>query len=253
MSADAVFGGAGGLIGRGVDVITCVVRGRVDVRETIRLTDVGVREVLGTAVAGAIVIGGIVGLQGLSYLTRYNASEVFGWAAALSAFRDVGPVLLAFAIAARLGTQNSADTAASAARERIDALCALGLDPLRVVIAPRVCAVTLTALLLYPPCAALMLFVAFVFALALGGQPVAVSWWSVVTYIGAGVLWEGLGRMALFGVVIGTATTHAGLSLWLSDRRAARDIGAAVYDGSVTSVIAISVVNGALSLAGGTG
>jgi ABC-type transporter Mla maintaining outer membrane lipid asymmetry permease subunit MlaE len=124
---------------------------------------------------------------------------------------------------------------------------------MRVVIAPRVCAITLTAVLLYPPCAALMLVTAFVFALGLGDQSVAVSWWSVVSYIQRGVLWEGLARMALFGAVIAMATTHAGLSVWLTDRRAARDIGAAVYDGAVLCVIAIVVANLALSLAGGTG
>lgn len=248
-----VFDTTGGLALRGLQVGRAIVTGRCDRRETIRLIDEGLRDVAGTVVVGAIVIGGIVGLQGLSYLTRYAATEVFGWAAALSAFRDVGPTLLAFALAARLGTRNAAETAVLAARERLDAICALGLDPTRLVIAPRVVSMVVLALVLYPPSAVVMLLTAFACALVLGDQSVVISAWSVVEYVRAGVVLEGLLRMATFGLAIGLATTHAGLGLWLSDRRGAADVGAAVYGGSVVSVAGIVIVNLALSLAGGTG
>lgn len=248
-----VFESTGGLLLRLGQTLSSVARGRCDRRETIRLTDQGLRDVAVTAACGAVVIGGIVGLQGLGYLTRYAATEVFGWAAALSAFRDVGPQLLAFAVAARLGTRNTAETATLAARERLDAICALGADPTHLVVAPRTVAIVLVSLLLFPPCAMAMLLTAFVFALILGDQAIAISWWSVVEYVEPSLLLEGLSRMACFGLAIGLGTTHAGLSLWQSERRSARDIGDAVYAGSVASVSAIVIVNLALSLLGGTG
>lgn len=253
MIAERIFQGTGGLALRGLQVARVVGAGQVDRTETLRLVDEWLKDVVGTVVVGSVVIGGIVGLQGLSYLTRYSGTEVFGWAAALSAFRDVGPTLLAFALAARLGTRNSAETAVLAARERLDAICALGLDPVRLVTAPRVLAMVALALLLYPPGALLMLGVAFLFALVLGDQSVATSAWSVVEYVRPGVILEGLLRMSLFGFTIGLATTHAGLSLWLSDRRGAADVGAAVYNGSVVSVCGIVIVNLLASLLGGTG
>jgi phospholipid/cholesterol/gamma-HCH transport system permease protein len=247
-----IFEDTGGLVLRTLGVLRLVVTGRFDRRETLRLIDEGLRDVAVTVVIGTIVIGGIVGLQGLTYLTRYAATDVFGWAAAMSAFRDVGPTLLAFALAARLGTRNAAETAVLAARERLDAICALGLDPARLVTVPRVVALVVISLALYPPAALVMLVVAFLCAV-LGGQSVVISAWSVVEYVEADILLEGLLRMACFGLTVGLATTHAGLSLWLTDRRGASDVGAAVYGGSVVSACGIVAVNLIASLLGSAG
>jgi phospholipid/cholesterol/gamma-HCH transport system permease protein len=252
-TTERVFAETGGLLLRALGVLRLVVTGAFDRRETLRLVDEGLRDVAPTVAVGSVVIGGIVGLQGLGYLTRYAATDVFGWAAAMSAFRDVGPTLLAFALAARLGTRNAAETAVLAARERLDAICALGLDPARLVTAPRVLALVVISLALYPPAALVMLVVAFLFAAVLGGQSVVISAWSVIEYVEADILLEGLVRMSLFGLTVGLATTHAGLSLWLSDRRGAGDVGAAVYGGSVVSACGIVTVNLIASLFGGAG
>ena len=83
MSVTDVFDVTGALLLRASRTLGSIAAGRCDFREALRLTDVGLRDVTSTVVVGAAVIGGIVGLQGLGYLTRYNASEVFGWAAAL--------------------------------------------------------------------------------------------------------------------------------------------------------------------------
>ncbi len=263
----AIFAGTGALLLRLLLVLRVLVRGRCDARETLRLVDTALRDAAPTTVVGSFIIGGIVGLQGLGYLSRYNATEVFGWAAALSAFRDVGPLLLAFALAARVGTKNSAATATLAARERLDALAALGLDPHAVVTAPRVVAVVVAAVVLYPFAATIILAVGFVFARLLGGQSLAISAWSVVNYVQAPLILEGLARLALFGLLIGLCTTHAGLSLWQraddhggGDARSrgpgestAQAVGGAVYRGSVLSLVGVVVVNLVMSLLGGTG
>ena len=82
---------------------------------------------------------------------------------------------------------------------------------------------------------------------------VVISAWSVVEYVEADILLEGLLRMACFGLTVGLATTHAGLSLWLTDRRGASDVGAAVYGGSVVSACGIVAVNLIASLLGSAG
>lgn len=248
-----VFDGTGALVLRAWHVLRAVVTGRLDVRETLRLVDEALIDAALTAFLGSILIGGIVGLQGLGYLTRYFATEVFGWAAAVSGFRDVGPLLLAFALAARVGTKNTAQVATLAARERVDALCALGLDPHVVVTTPRTVAVVVAAVIMYPLSAFVIIAVAFVFAAVLGGQSIAVSAWSVVSYVHATVLWEGLLRLALFSTLIGLCTTHAGLSLWQRGDASAAAIGGAVYRGSVLSLTGVVVVNLAASWFGGTG
>jgi phospholipid/cholesterol/gamma-HCH transport system permease protein len=261
----SAFAAAGALVLRCFGVVQALLSRQVSAREVVRLVDDIVADAAVTVALGSVVIGGIVGMQGLGYLERYNASDVFGWAAAMSAFRDVGPLLLAFALAARVGTRNSAQTATLAVRERLDALAALGLDPRAAVAAPRVIAIVVAALVLYPLAAALILGVGFVFARILGGQSLAVSMWSVVEYVDARVIGEGLLRLSCFGLWIGLCTTEAGFSLWASSSTSstsstsssastssARAVGDAVFRGSVWSLTGVVLVNLALSLLGGT-
>ena len=248
---DGVFEGVGSLLVRAYRVVRALLSRRLDGRETLRLVDLGLRDVLPTALIASVVIGGIVGMQGLGYLTRYAATEVFGWAAAMSAFRDIGPLLFGFTLAARLGTRNAAEVATLAARERLDALTALGLDPARVVVVPRVVAIAVVAALLYAPGVVVMMVSAFALAAVVGGQSPVISAWSVVSYVDVSIVVEGLVRQLCFGATIGLCTTEAGLRLWLTDKRAAADIGQAVFRGSVLSLTSIVVVNLILSLLGG--
>jgi ABC-type transporter Mla maintaining outer membrane lipid asymmetry permease subunit MlaE len=243
----------GALALRVLEVAASLWTRRWDRAELVRLWARGLWGSGGTVAGAAVIIGGIVGMQGLGYLTRYNASEVFGWAAALSAFRDVGPMLFAVALAARLGTQNTAEVATLAARERLDAACALGLDPTGLVTTPRVLAPVAVALVLYPPASFLIVGVAFLFARALGDQSIAVSAWSALSYSGTAVLWEGLVRLVVFGLLIGLCTTHAGLLVWQGRDHSARAVGAAVQRGSVWALSSVVLVNLLLSLIGGAG
>ena len=196
---------------------------------------------------GAAIIGGVVAMQGLGYVVRYNATEVYGWAAGLSAYREVGPLLLGLTLAARVGTKNAAELASMTANERLDALTALGLDVTNVVVVPRVLAITITAAIVYPLAATTILAVSFLLAAALGDQIIAISVHSLLEYIPAYQVAEGFLRMVAFGAVVALVSTYFG-------RRSghdARSIGAAVYASSVTSMILIVVMNLYLSLAAG--
>ena len=242
----------GALVMRLAATLARLARGRVDGRETLRQLDRLLRDALPLMITSALVVGGIVGMQGLQYIRRYAAGEVFGWAAALSAYRDVGPLLLGCGLAARTGARNTAEVAMMAARERLDAVRALGLDPERVLIAPRVVATVLVAALLYLPACTLVLAVGFVVAALVGGQPVSVSFWSLATYVEPVSFANGALRMTLFGVVVGLSSCHAGVAVERADDKSAGAIGRAVYAGSVLSLAGVVVTNALLSLLQGT-
>ena len=204
-------------------------------------------------VGGSLVIGGVVAMQGLAFVARYGASEIYGWAAAISSFRDVGPLLLGFMLAARLGTKNAAELATLAARERIDALTVLGLDARRVVVLPRLWAITGATLLFYPLSATGILASAFVVARLVGQQSISGSWFSFITYLSSKIIVQGLLRQASFGFLIGVASCRAGMAP--AARGAAKDaraIGSAVFASSVACMCGIVVVNLYLSFIGGT-
>lgn len=222
----------------------------IDGAETLRQVDRMLGDALPLLALSCFVVGGICAMQGLGYIERYAASEVFGWAAAMSAFRDIGPLLLGCGLAARVGARNTAEVAVMAARERLDAVRALGLDPWSVLLLPRLMATVVVAALVYFPACALVMVVAFVLAQLIGGQAVTVSFWSLVEYFQPAALANGLLRMTLFGVVVGASSCLAGAAVESSDR-SARAVGRAVYAGSVGSLCGVMTTNAALSLLGG--
>lgn len=220
---------------------------RIDRAETIRQLDRLGLSALPLILAGSAIVGGVVAMQGLGYVSRYNATEVYGWAAGLSAYREVGPLLLGLTLAARVGTKNAAELASMTANERIDALIALGLDDKRVVLAPRIVAIVAFAFIVFPLCTTTIVGVAFLLAALLGDQLVVVSFYSLVEYLPATHVLEGLARMIAFGALTAVVSTYFGRN----SGRQAKSIGAAVYSSSVAAMTAIVILNLYLSLLSG--
>lgn len=227
--------------------LRCLLRGHVDGRETVRHVDrFGVGS-LPLVIIGSVVVGGIVAMQGLGYISRYNATDVYGWASAVSAFREVGPLLLGLTLAARLGAKNTAELASMQARERLDAVRALGLDVTRVVVAPRACAIVLSTLLVYPLCTTTVLGTAFGLAALIGDQRFSASVSSLLTYVHWTIPLQGLFRLTCFGILIAVSSSWFGMR----SGRDARAIGQAVYSQSVASLSGVVVLNLTLTLLGG--
>lgn len=221
---------------------------RVDASELLRQLDRFCVRSLPLVLGGSVIVGGVVAMQGLGYVSRYNATEVFGWAAGMSAFREVAPLLLGLTLASRVGAKNTAELATLIARERLSALLALGLDPERVVVGPRLWAIALSAALLYPIATCTVLFSGFGLAWAIGDQRLSVSWYSMTEYMSHHVVVGGFLRMCAFGALIALASTYFGLKA----SRDARGIGRAVYSASVASAAGIVVLNLYLSFATGS-
>jgi phospholipid/cholesterol/gamma-HCH transport system permease protein len=226
-----------------------LLRLRIDLVETLRHLERFALGSLPLVFAGSILVGGVVSMQGLGYVARYNATEVYGWAVGISSFREVAPLLLALTLASRLGAKNTAELASMVARERTDALTALGLDIERVVGAPRFFAILLSATLLYPIATVTVLLSSFSLAWALGDQRWSASVYSLVEYMAWTVPLEGLLRLTAFGALIGVSSCWFGLT----SGRDARGIGRAVYAQSVASVAGIVVLNLYLGLVGSVG
>lgn len=236
----------GGQILVAVRSFRLLLRLRVDAVETVRHLERFAIRSLALVLAGSIIVGGVVSMQGLGYVARYNATEVYGWAVGISSFREVAPLLLGLTLASRVGAKNTAELASMVARERLDALTALGLDTERVVVAPRFIAILLSATLLYPIATLTVLLSSFALAWGLGDQRWSASLYSLLEYMEWTVPLEGLARMTAFGALIGVSSCWFGLM----SGRDARAIGRAVYAQSVASVAGIVVLNLYLELVG---
>jgi phospholipid/cholesterol/gamma-HCH transport system permease protein len=243
----ALFDAVGGAIAIARLVGAALATRALDVKETLRQTERFLVEPMALYVAGSALTGGIVAIQGLGYVDRYSATEVFGWAAGLSAYREVGPLLLGLALAARAGSRNAAELAALQGLRRLDALRALGVDVDARVVAPRAAAIVLAALFLFPLGGAIVLATSFALAFLLGGLSPAVSYHSFAAYLGADDVLHGLLRMLAFGAFAALFSTHYGRRGGSS----AYEIGRQVFRASVAMIASVVVVNFLLSLVAG--
>jgi phospholipid/cholesterol/gamma-HCH transport system permease protein len=107
----------------------------------------GVRS-LSIATLTAIFAGLVISLQFAFFLARFGVEHTVGKVVVLTVFRELGPVLTALTVGARIGSGITAELGAMKVTEQIDAIRALGADPIKKLVTPRViaCAVVLPAL-----------------------------------------------------------------------------------------------------------
>lgn len=92
--------------------------------------------------------GAVLGIQSEGALRRYGAVSLTGQLVALTLIRELGPVLSALMVAGRIGSGIASELGSMVVSEQINAMRALGTDPTRKLVTPRLVAtVTMLPLL----------------------------------------------------------------------------------------------------------
>jgi phospholipid/cholesterol/gamma-HCH transport system permease protein len=84
--------------------------------------------------------GAVLGIQSESALRRYGAVSITGQLVAITLVRELGPVLSALMLAGRIGSGMASELGSMVVSEQISAMRALGTDPTRRLVTPRVVA-----------------------------------------------------------------------------------------------------------------
>src|ERR1051325_8471109 len=92
--------------------------------------------------------GGVLTLQTHQTLESYGAVDQLGYLVSISLVRELGPVLSALMVTGRVVSAISAELGSMVVSEQIDAMRALGTDPIRKLVAPRIVALIITLPLL---------------------------------------------------------------------------------------------------------
>src|SRR6202171_454959 len=92
--------------------------------------------------------GGVLTVQTFPTLKTYGAQSQTGYLVAISLVRELGPVLTALMITARVGSAISAELGSMVVSQQIDAMRVLGADAVRKLVAPRLLALLITLPLL---------------------------------------------------------------------------------------------------------
>jgi phospholipid/cholesterol/gamma-HCH transport system permease protein len=161
----------------------------------------GVRS-LSIATLTAVFAGLVISLQFAFFLARFGVQHTVGKVVVLTLFRELGPVLTALTVGARIGSGIAAELGSMTVTEQVDAIRALGADPIKKLVVPRVvaCSIVLPALTV----------LADVFGLVAGSGVVKMQYdipfdqfyRSVVDTARWGDFTSGIGKSVIFGLII---------------------------------------------------
>jgi phospholipid/cholesterol/gamma-HCH transport system permease protein len=190
-----------------------------------------------------IFTGGILALQSSKVLTTFGATGELGLLVMTSMVREMGPVLTALMLAGRVGSAIAAELGSMVVSEQIDAMRALGTDPLKKLVWPRI----LTLIIMAPALTLLADMLG-----AFGGWAVASTLVNIASsvYISSAKaalsyndIIGGFIKPAAFGLIIAVVGCRAGLRT----RGGTVGVGLATTQAVVTSDILIIVTDFFLS------
>jgi phospholipid/cholesterol/gamma-HCH transport system permease protein len=156
--------------------------------------------------------GGVLTLQGYPLLAYYGGQSQTGMFVATTMIRELGPVLSALMIAGKVGSSISAELGSMVVSQQIDAMRALGTDPVRKLVTPRVIALVLTLPLLV----IIADMVGLVGAAFVGKQLFGLDYNAFMSTARVGIeiqdLIGGITKPFFFGFIIAIISCHKGLS-----------------------------------------
>ena len=89
------------------------------------------------------LIGAIIAQQGIFHFRKFGADVFVVDMVGILVLREIGVLIVAIMIAGRSGSAYTAELGSMKMREEIDALQTMGLDPIEVLILPRILALVI--------------------------------------------------------------------------------------------------------------
>ena len=103
---------------------------------------------LGTVAAAGAFVGAILVLQFNLMLMKYDAQSLLGGLHTSSVIREIGPLLISFLLAGKVGAYTAAELGTMRVTEQIDAIECLGTNPIQFIVVPRFLAIIFSSMIL---------------------------------------------------------------------------------------------------------
>jgi phospholipid/cholesterol/gamma-HCH transport system permease protein len=192
----------------------------------------------------SFLVGGIVAQQGIFQLQRFGATPFVVDLVGILVLRELAVLLTSIMVAGRSGSAFTAEIGSMKMREEIDALRVMGLNPIEVLVVPRVLALIL--------CLPLLTFMAMMAALFGGGL---VAWFygdispevflsRLQQAIALNTFLVGIIKAPFMALVIGLIACTEGMSVQGSAESLGRQVTASV----VKAIFMVIVVDGIFAM-----
>jgi phospholipid/cholesterol/gamma-HCH transport system permease protein len=175
-----------------------------------QLESLGVRS-MGIVAVTSIFIGMVMTIQFAFGLRRFGGVEYIPRVIVLSFCRELAPTLTAVIVGGRIGSGMAAEVGAMNVTEQVDAIRALGADPAKKLVLPRVLAAILVMPLLSIYALALGTFGAVIICAMQFDIPANLFMSSALEVTRLSDFFSGLAKTPFFGFLIAIIGCHFGL------------------------------------------
>jgi phospholipid/cholesterol/gamma-HCH transport system permease protein len=207
------------------------------------LYEIGVLSLPVVVVTGAF-LGMVLAVQTYDQLVLMKLETRLGAVINISLVKELGPVLAATMLSGRVGSAMAAELGTMRVTEQIDALRALGADPIQYLVVPRFLACFLLIPLLTAVADGVGILGGWLFSTGFLGINSFHYWHHSVNYIGSYEVLSGLFKSFFFGAAIAIIACHRGFNCGAG----AEGVGRAATEAFVLSFMAILVLDFFLGL-----
>jgi phospholipid/cholesterol/gamma-HCH transport system permease protein len=184
-------------------------------------------------------IGAVMVLQTAAQFERFGQTALTADVVSLALVRELGPSITGLLVAGRNASGMASELGSMIVTEQVDAMRAMGTDPIRKLVTPRMVATVLMLPLLTAMADFLGLIGGFLvsfFTLRLG----AVAFWTrAIDILEFSDLMQGLTKPIIYGFIIATVGCYQGLTV----RGGTQGVGRATTQAVVTASVFILVSN----------
>jgi phospholipid/cholesterol/gamma-HCH transport system permease protein len=190
------------------------------------------------------LIGAIIAQQGLFHFRKFGADVYVVDMVGILVLREIGVLIVAIMIAGRSGSAYTAELGSMKMREEIDALQTMGLDPVEVLILPRILAlvIALPALAFLGSMAAL--YGGGLVCWLYGGMSPEVFLGRLREAISLDHFEVGISKAPFMALVIGIVASIEGLSV----KGSAESLGVQTTSSVVKSIFLVIVLDGIFAI-----
>lgn len=233
------FGGVGRYVILLRSTVTWMVRPPVRLRLIFRQLEFVGNKSFGIILLSSMFTGAVLGLQ-IGYIFQiFQAEGLLGATTGKALALELAPVMCGFIVAGRAGAAMAAELGTMRVNEQLDAMEAMGVDPVSYLVVPRV----VSSIIMMP-----ILTIMFTFLGTTGAYIVGKSMFFIDTQIFlSNVKWlvwvsdiqRGLVKAAVFGFILSSVSCYKGFYA----RGGAKGVGEATTQAVVTSLLTILIAD----------
>ena len=194
---------------------------------------------LSTVAFAGVFVGAILVLQFNVILAKYDAQSFLGGLNTSALIRSVGPLIISFLLAGKIGAYTAAELGTMRVTEQIDAIECLGTNPIQYLIVPRFMGIVISSVILL----ALGLLISVTGSMVVANYSAGINFLqfasSIPKFISIGTFLGGMFKSITYGTIVALVACHKGYTA----SGGARGVGKAVTLAAVYTNLYIVIAN----------